>query len=396
MKYLLNILLLCAFAQIRLSAQEPAKHEASWGLPPASANGPRITLPHTVYAVPGIASSVYFSNTVLNAPDKPPFFLSASCDIGEKAEGRWNANGAGLQPGTYPLTLTAKDAGGKVLEEKQTLVQVVPADAGKEANIALLLVGDSLTFASHYPAELARLFALPGNPKFEMLGSQRHRTLSNVAFEGFGGWSWNAFNNHFKPGTPLPGKPTQSPFLFSNETPPKPAMDLARYFKEQCGGRVPDFVVFLLGINDCFGLNVANPAALDEGISRMFKEADSLLAEFHKAAPKAELGLCLTTPPNDSDAAFFANYKTKYPRWNWRQVQHRIVERQIQHFENREQERLFVVPTELNLDTAKGYPENNAVHPNVEGYNQIGASIYCWLKARLAARPALKTTSQSQ
>ena len=115
------------------------------------------------------------------------------------------------------------------------------------------------------------------------------------------------------------------------------------------------------------------------------RRKSKLLAEFHKAAPRAQLGLCLTTPPNDRDGAFVANYKTNYPRWNWRQVQHRLVERQLEHFSGREREGIFIVPTELNLDTFAGYPDNNAVHPNKTGYQQIGASIFAWLKSRLAA-----------
>ena len=149
-------------------------------------------------------------------------------------------------------------------------------------------------------------------------------------------------------------------------------------------------MTFLLGINDCFRLKADNPQALDAGITEMFHEADKLLAAFHRAAPRAELGVCLTTPPNIRDGAFVANYKTAYPRWNWRQVQHRIVQRQLEHFSQREREGIFVVPTELNLDVFSGYPDNNAVHPNARGYQQIGASVYSWLKSRLAARDATK------
>ena len=167
---------------------------------------------------------------------------------------------------------------------------------------------------------------------------------------------------------------------------------MARYIAECCGGRAPDYVTFLLGINDCFGLKAENPQALDAGIANMFQEADKLLAAFRQAAPRAELGVCLTTPPNIRDAAFVANYKTAYPRWNWRQVQHRIVERQLEHFGQREGENIFLVPTELNLDIVGGYPDNNAVHPNATGYQQIGASIYAWLKWRLAARDETKSS----
>jgi lysophospholipase L1-like esterase len=43
-----------------------------------------------------------------------------------------------------------------------------------------------------------------------------------------------------------------------------------------------------------------------------------------------------------------------------------------------------VIPVQLNLDTTNGYPANNGVHPNEAGYAQIGASIFAWIKSRLA------------
>ncbi|MBM4081059.1 MAG: hypothetical protein FJ278_15255, partial [Planctomycetes bacterium] len=81
-----------------------------------------------------------------------------------------------------------------------------------------------------------------------------------------------------------------------------------------------------------------------------------------------------------------ANYKGRYHRWGWKRIQHRLVQRQIERFNGREKENLFLVPTELNLDPVDGYPVDNGVHPNVTGYKQIGASIYAWLKWRLQER----------
>jgi lysophospholipase L1-like esterase len=54
----------------------------------------------------------------------------------------------------------------------------------------------------------------------------------------------------------------------------------------------------------------------------------------------------------------------------------------LTQFSGREAQNIHVVPTELNLDPVDGYPENNGVHPNVTGYQQIGASFYAWLKWR--------------
>ena len=91
----------------------------------------------------------------------------------------------------------------------------------------------------------------------------------------------------------------------------------------------------------------------------------------------------MTTPGNSRQEAFFANYKDRYSRWGWKKIQHRLVQRQIEKYAGCEKENLFLVPTELNLDIVNGYPVNNGVHPNNIGYQQIGVSIYSWLKSRL-------------
>ncbi len=347
----------------------------------------RLTLPQTLYAVEGVETTLEGRNAVLSPkPETLQFAIESA--LGTTQEGVWKLSATRAQAGTHSLNVLVRDSAGRALEKTYTSLRVIPSNAGEGRDIALLVVGDSLTSQTHYPTEIARLFALPGNPTLEMLGSQRSEPNGlKVAHEGYGGWSWARFNTFISTKPPEPGKPQRSPFVFAAPSPEAPAqLDVARYLKENCGGRSPDYVTFLLGINDCFGLTANPPDKLEAGITEMLKQADILLAAFHKAAPQAELGVCLTTPPNTNEAAFVANYKTKYPRWNWCQVQHRLVERQLKHLEGREMEKIFVIPTELNLDTSKGYPPNNAVHPNPEGYAQIGRSIYAWVKARLVLK----------
>jgi hypothetical protein len=110
----------------------------------------------------------------------------------------------------------------------------------------------------------------------------------------------------------------------------------------------------------------------------MLAQADVLIGAFRSAAPGAQLGICLTPPPNSREEAFQANYKDRYHRWGWKRIQHRLVQREIAHFAGREAENLFLIPTELGVDPIDGYPTNNGVHPNEFGYKQIGATIYAW------------------
>lgn len=343
----------------------------------------RLTLPSEIYAVPGVEMSLYFENTVLVMPGQKPGF-EVECSVGSVEDRRWTLKAEPRPAGRVPLRIRVKDEAGKVVEEAATQVRITPADAGHQKDITLLIVGDSLTHASQYPNEIARLLSQPGNPKWKMIGTHKPAgAAAGVVHEGYGGWTWAAFHSRFDPKAPEPGYRGSSPFIFSIGEKPEPKLDLVRYFSERTGGQIPDFIVVMLGINDCFGFNPDDAVNLDARIEGVFKEAEKLITEFRRAAPQAEIGLCLTTPGNSRDAAFVANYKDRYPRLGWRRIQHRLVEKQLQHFGGRETERVFIVPTELNLDVTDGYPDNNAVHPNLRGYQQIGATIYAWLKSRL-------------
>ena len=342
----------------------------------------RTLLPPVIYAVPGVETNIYWDNTVLSeTPERYKF--NVQCDLGRSESRRWTLLPAAAQVGQHRLTLTVSDAAGKCLGQASTMLQVVKPDAGQGRKLRLLVIGDSLTGATAYPNEIGRLLSLPGNPAWEMLGTHRPNwAAAGVMHEGYGGWTWARFNTHYNPDPKAPPMKRSSPFVFAGAD-GKPVLDVSRYFAERCAGRLPDVVTIMLGINDCFGARFDDPKAMDAQISGTFKQAEILLAALRKAAPAADIGVCLATPPNARESGFEANYHGKYHRWGWKQIQHRLVERQLSQFGNRQREHIFLVPTELNLDPVDGYPVNNGVHPNQEGYKQIGASIYAWIKSRL-------------
>jgi lysophospholipase L1-like esterase len=350
---------------------------------------PHLSLPPTLYAVPGVPMNIDFRNAILVEPEEG-YVFKVDCDLGiSDGKQRWTVIAEDDEVGEHVLKMRLSDADGKLVDEAATMVRVVPRDAGKGREMALLIIGDSLTAATHYSNEIGRLLSEPENPQWTMLGTALPRTgKTRVAHEGYGGWTWGSFNTHYgaeewvmKDGRK---RKDQSPFLFVGQPGGSPKLDIARYIREKANGREPDYVTFLLGVNDCFHADPEDPAAVEAKFVAMTEQAEILLAAFREALPNADLGVCLTPPPNARDAAFVANYKDKYTRKGWRSIQYRLVERQLQHFGGREKEHIFVVPTSLDLDPVTGYPEDNGVHPNESGYQRIGASIYAWLKWRMA------------
>lgn len=366
-------ILACALSAVLLAA-----HSLSAAEEPAL----RLTLPPVAYAVVGEETGIYFDNVVLT--EKPEDFqFVVAAPLGSADARRWTATPTAADVGDKTVQLSVRQ-GDRTLAQGTLTLRVSPAGAGAGRGVALLLVGDSLTHATLYPNELARLLSRPEQPQWTMLGTHRPmNAAAGVAHEGYGGWTWERFARHYEPNPDPAQRKISSPFV--RLVGDQPQLDIPHYLRESCGGRTPDFVTFLLGINDCFAANPDDPAAIDARIDQVFAQAETLLAAFRAAAPQAQLGVCLTTPPNARESGFEANYKGRYHRWGWKRIQHRLVERQLKQFGGREREKIFLVPTELYLDPIDGYPVDNGVHPNAVGYRQIGASLFAWLKSRLAA-----------
>jgi len=349
----------------------------------------RLTLPPAWYGVPGVPVSLYYDNIVLT--EKPESYrFEVTCDIGKSEAKRWIVTPSDKDVGQHALSVVVKDAQGKELQRAKTVLHVVPRNTGANRNLCLLIVGDSLTAATMYPNEIGRLLSEPGNPKWTMLGTYKPASAKpGVVHEGYGGWTWAAFLTRFdaKLGHKLDekGKRLSSPFLFPAAD-GKPALDIPRYFRENCASQPPDVMTILLGINDCFSASPDNAKAMDAHIAGTLDTAEKFLKAFRAAAPRTVFAIGLTTPPNSRESGFEANYKGKYHRWGWKRIQHRLVEQMLKRFAGREREGIHLVPTELNLDPVDGYPDNNGVHPNATGYQQIGASFYCWLKWWLQAK----------
>ncbi|MDB6139134.1 MAG: GDSL-like Lipase/Acylhydrolase [Verrucomicrobiaceae bacterium] len=345
----------------------------------------QLTLPPVWYGVTGVPVSLYYDNVMLTEKPETCKF-DVKCDIGVGEARRWTVTPEEKDVGDHAMTVTVSSGDGKVVEVSKTLLRIASRTAGAGRNLKLLIVGDSLTAATLYPNEIARLLNQPDNPKWTMLSDHKpSAAVPGVAHEGYGGWTWSAFLSRYVEKPDPAKKSISSPFVYADAQ-GKPALDLQRYFREHCNGQIPDVVTFLLGINDCFHVKADDDAAVDTIIDRTLDNAAKLIAAFHAAAPGAVFAVGLTTPPNARESGFEANYHGAYHRWGWKQIQYRLVRRMIERFGGSETSGVFLVPTELNLDPVEGFPENNGVHPNPTGYAQIGDSFYAWLKNWLAAR----------
>merc|ERR1712232_210239 len=175
---------------------------------------------------------------------------------------------------------------------------------------------------------------------------------------------------------------------------------MQRYFEESLSGELPDVVFFLLGTNEMTTIRRAwdthDVAAIDSAIENLLLEnADLLLKAFLTAAPHAHLAILVTTPPNPQASAYETEPECvdgpvecpTLERMAQERVYRRIVERLLQHFKSQtdlDLSRIHLVPTNVAVDPRERV---DPVHPTRLGYEQLGASVYCWIKWWMSAFP---------
>ena len=349
-------------------------------------------LPDAIYAVPGIESNIYYKNIFLTL-NYANYMFEVDCAVGRNDQDRWRfvprKNEAGKK---YPMTITVKDEDG-VVAKGSTTVYVTPADAGKGKSISLLMVGDSLTDATMFSARVKKLFDDEKSVKLTMIGSRKDPKFPGVAHEGYGGWSWASFL------VMTPGEGVKKPSKFMVRKDGGFAFDLNAFLKKYGDGKVPDFITFQLGVNDIFGATDANRKYK---VAEVLENADRLLAEFRKFAPDAIIGVGFTTPSATSQDAFGIHYKCGQTMWGFNQNQFLLNQAMAVHFAEKmkKDKKLFMIPTQVNLDRDHNFPmmeeainhgnskkiirQCNGRHPAAAGYDQMGDSVYMWLKYQLS------------
>ena len=352
----------------------------------------QLLLPKVIYAVPGQETNIYFDNVVLE-PVPGKYLFDVTCAKGDQQTGRWTWTPTEKEAGDYPLQIEVRDMDDNILATGGTSIHVAKADAGTGKPIKVLCIGDSLTAASVYTGELAKLGSASNNPQITLLGTTGPG--SGNVHEGYGGWRYETFLDKWvaNPAPDAAANLKSSPFLFMENG--KPTFDFPRYLKEKLNGETPDYVTIMLGTNDVFGATDDNRT---DTVESMIGYANTLIAGIRAALPNAKIAILPPVPPNQSQDAFGANYHSGQTRWGYRKNQFLADLRLMQVFGDREKENLFLVPAYTNLDCAHNFPYAsvavnarnatkvergaNGVHPAAPGYLQIADSIFGWLKSQ--------------
>ena len=363
-----------------------------------------IFIPKDIYAVEGEECNIYFKNVFL-AVNHNNFIFDVSCPAGKQEAKRWTfVPGKNDVNKNYKLTLKIYNCQEKLVAEDFTTVHVVPANAAASKKVSILMVGDSLTNATIYPARLHELCAGSKAPELHMIGSHsgsgRAVKAGGVAHEGYGGWRWTTFLSKYNP-KPDPkaryAYAASSKFLFPKADGSGVEFSLKQYLDKYNKGQQPDVITFQLGVNDVFN---GQADKLDKYIADILANADKLIAAFRKEAPNALFGVGFVTAGANQDA-FGYNYKCGQTAWGYYRNSFRLNQAMAKHFANYPDKKVVMIPANTNLDCENNFParpaevnarnpkltylkQNNGVHPGPAGYQQIGDTYYAWLKYQLS------------
>ncbi len=384
---LLFTLILCAINHIA-SAEDKTKPESK-----ADVKNPlRLILPPIIYAVPGLETNVYFDNVVL-AINPANYVFDVNCNRGHLKTDRWTYTPVEKEIGDYAFELKIFDQNNQVIGSQKSRLRVVPTAAGKAKSLSLLMIGDSLTHGSKYSRHVLELSKKFQGPKLKFIGSHNPNNDPEVRHEGYGGWTAVRFATHFKE-TARTGyyKERGSPFLYADEN-GKPKLDFPRYCKEFNEGAAPDVVTIFLGPNDVYS---ATDETIKDKADTMMTNLNILVKMIQSYNKQTIIGLMLPVPPAASQDAFGNAGGAGQTRWQYKRNQQYVVEQISKIYKNKESQNIYIVPTNLNLDCLHNYPakkevlnsrntveivrQNNAVHPDSNGYLQIGDSVFCWIK----------------
>lgn len=332
-------------------------------------------VPSRLMALVDVPIRIYFDNLIL-AKDLDEYDIFIDGISGKYHRHYWELIPTSEEIGHHDLDISVYKSGTKDLLSTAKMALTVsevnfPIPAENDP-FSLLIVGDSTTHQSSVPNRLYELLTkkLNGNIRFvgthhpEPIFNFYEKPLPNVFHEGYGGWTWERFSNHYNPDKANVYHATRSPFVFLHSDGPR--FDLQQYFKEQNLPSGPDVVIFQLGINDTFLIQPDDFGAMEARLEVVINNARNLLNEFHKASPESRL--LVQTPPyfTANESVFIDKYGESYGGADrHKRIVSSLIKHMIKNLSNLPG--VEIVPTHLMLDRRNGYFPYDPGHPNENG-----------------------------
>lgn len=358
------------------------------------------SLPPKTYALTNQALKIMFDNVLLDSvphngiaphPYRTEFYVDG-VQTGTLDATSWTKTFTAQETGVKKLTLKVISTNNNALLDEANSMLIVRASSPHATSLKpskVMMIGDSNTAYGGTTERMHNNFINRGINTIKFVGSVTSSGAYNFpgfAIEAYGSTTWYSWaSKDWVSTTDL------SPFVF-----PGDVLDMARYFTTNPTVPKPDVVTIQLGTNDAYAFyqaylptgatptnaqfNAWYPIQL-KGIGH---NQDKLIAEIKRVLPNATIVISVLMPGNMSSNAFtLAGQFSAVPvsRWDFKRAQHLIASKTYERFAGQEHNKIFVVNASLGVDPVNHFTDTafGAVHPNAQGYFQIGDGLTVFL-----------------
>lgn len=313
-----------------------------------------LALPPKIYGVVGKELNIYFKNIIDQKDTTLDFDVTSS--FGKQMTDRLTV--VPEQATTTTIGISAYKDYEQVGTGSTSLVTTNIATK----DVKVLYFGDSTVNAGGVTKRLLDLYSAEPS-SLTLLGSRGLDSTNR--YEGRGGWSGATYR------TPTEIYGAGNPFY----NPAKSDFDF-NYYMTQQGYSGLDHFIIQLGINDTFGMT--SDEALQTKIDTILSDFDYIINDVKSYDPNIKVGITVTIPPNARQDAFGTAYGTGQTQWRYKRNNAIWGQRLIAHYKNKEDQGIYLVPMQHDIDTNNNIAD--AVHPIQSGYDQMGNSVYAYLK----------------
>lgn len=329
-------------------------------------------LPSKLRVCGGVEMNVYYPNIVryLNT-EKCQLVRPTSTFSNYGSFARWTPAADSSKSFDTKFGFSLVDTYAENITSSVLSVSAVPKTTGNGVTKKVMFIGDSLTDADAFSAEIVRMFEADGM-NVELLGTLGSGANKN---EGRSGWRAYTYVKCAQGSDDLKNLGFTNPFY----DPEKGGFDFS-YYMEQQGYEGVDYVFICLGTNDTARGNHKTEAELKE-------LWDYMIDSIHEYDSSIRIGLWL--PPTRSLMANRDRRAIDSSLWMNKWI--------ISTYDNREDERLYLVPVYLNVDPYHDYRyqevqvsnrnpdfkmviDSDSVHPSSYGYYKIADVMYSYIK----------------
>ena len=307
-------------------------------------------LPPKIYGVIGKELNVYFDNVASQKMNN--YDIDVTSTMGKQMAKRWTATPETAGTSKFKLDVY-QNARMLVSKEVDLVINNI-----NTSNKKVLVMGDSTV---EQQLGVKRLYTLyqEEDSLLDLVGTQ---TTGVVNHEGRGGWTLDLYRKNTYP----------NPFY----NPTKQDFDLG-YYMSSNGFSGLDVFIIVLGINDTFGTTDDN--VLNTRINAMIADYNAIISSIHEYDPNIKVGVTVTIPPSSSQDIFGDTRGVGQTQWRYKRNNFIWNHKAIDNFKNKESQNIYLVPLNHNLDTDNNLADH--VHPTESGYNQMGDSLYYFMKS---------------